>query len=356
MDITELLKAYVNKVNIDYVFSEEEISLIKEQSLQTLLYPVTHNKLYKKYYISWVSKQELFFNLQEEITNLFNANNINHIYFKGAVLAKLYDDSSVRTRGDIDLFVSPNDLDKSKKLLLDNGFVVEPIDCMHHVSFKKNGIEVEVHFNMLDSSVDKSWLKLFNNPFELSNNISDSLYEFKPTYHLIYCIMHFADHLRQGAGLRYLLDFIQMFKKTTIDFDLLHKTLKECNLSRLYSNIINAIRQIFDLDFDEIISKEDVTFFIEYMKQYGIHGHANNETSMNASRHKHKFRYVLSRIFLTDRNYKIMRYPRMGKHWYLYPICLLCHWFYLITHKIGAFFKLIFGKNKNKDLYKQLGI
>lgn len=227
---------------------------------------------------------------------------------------------------------------------------------MHHIGLKKNNIEVEVHFNMFDSAVDKIWLKLFNNPFELVDNIDNCKYIFKPTYHLIYCIMHFSDYLRKGAGLRYLLDFIFMFKKTDIDFDLLHNLLKECNLSRLYSNITNAIRQIFDLDFDKSISNEDVTFFIDYMKLYGIHGNAHNETSMNASRHKHKFRYVLSRIFITDKNYRMMRFPRMSKHWYLYPICLICHWCYLLTHKIGAFFRLLFGKNKNKKIYKQLGI
>ena len=356
MNIEELLKAYVNNEKYNIEINESDIRFLIEQSLQTLLYPVTQNKEYKKYYISWVLKQEQFFNLQEELTTLFNYNDISHIYFKGSVLSNLYDDSSVRTRGDIDLYVNPNDLDKAKTLLIENGFILEPNDCMHHLGFKKNDIEVEVHFNMFDSAVDKTWLKMFSNPFDLSNKVDNCKYEFTPTYHLIYCIMHFADHLRQGAGLRYLLDFIYMYKKTNIDFDLLHNSLKECNLIRLYSNIINAIRQIFDLDFDKSIKKEDVAFFIDYMKLYGIHGNSHNETTMNASRHKHKFRYALSRIFITDKNYRLMRFPHMGKHWYLYPICLLCHWFYLITHKIGAFFRLLFGKNKNKKIYKQLGI
>ncbi len=356
MKIEELLKSYVNNEKFNIETNDSDIRLLIEQSLQTLLYPVTQNKEYKKYYISWVLKQEQFFNIQEELTNIFNANNINHIYFKGSVLAGLYDDPSVRTRGDIDLYVNPNDLDKAKNLLIENGFVLEPNDCMHHLGFKKNDIEVEVHFNMFDSAVDKTWLKMFSNPFDLSNKVDNCKYEFAPTYHLIYCIMHFADHLRHGAGLRYLLDFIYMYKKTNIDVDLLHNSLKECNLIRLYSNIINAIRQIFDLDFDKSIKKEDVTFFIDYMKLYGIHGNSHNETTMNASRHKHKFRYALSRIFITDKNYRLMRFPHMGKYWYLYPICLICHWCYLITHKIGAFFRLLFGKNKNKKIYEQLGI
>lgn len=356
MQIEELLEAYVNNEKINMDINDSDIKLLIEQSLQTLLYPVTQNKEYKKYYISWVLKQEQFYNLQTELTNLFNDNNINHIYFKGSVLSKLYDDPSVRTRGDIDLYVNPKDLDKTKNLLLSNGYKLDPNDCMHHIGFIKNNIEVEVHFNMFDSDCNSKWLKLFENPFDHTVNVDQSLYEFTPTYHLTYCIMHFADHLRQGAGLRYVLDFYYMFKKSEIDFNLLRNILKECNLSRLYSNIINAIRQIFDINFDKTITKEDVTFFIDYLKLYGIHGNSNNETSMNASRHKNKFKYALQRIFITDNNYRIMRFPRMGKHWYLYPICLICHWCYLLTHKLGAFFKLIFGKNNNKKLYKKLGI
>ena len=357
MDIIKLLKSYINKEQLNMDISDSDIKVLKEQSLQTLLYPLTNNKEYKKYYISWVLKQEEFYNIQNELTNIFNSNNICHVYFKGSVLSKLYDDPSVRTRGDIDLYVSPNDIDKARKLLEDNGFKVDTLteDCMHHYGYNKNGIEVELHFNMLDPDCDKSWIKLFESPFDLSDNISNSLYEYKPTYHLLYCIMHFAHHLRHGAGIRYMLDFYYMFKKTNIDFELLHELISKCNLNTLYSNIINALRQIFDIDIDSSIAKEDVSFFIDYMMQYGIHGHSNNETTIMAS-HNKKFKYFTSRVFLTNKNYRITRYPILGKHWYLYLICLFKHWIYLITHKIGSFFKFLFGKNKNKDLYKKLGV
>ncbi|MBQ7641094.1 MAG: nucleotidyltransferase family protein [Acholeplasmatales bacterium] len=357
MDISKLLKAYVNKEKINMDINNSDIKLLLEQSLQTLLYPVFQDKKYKSYYVSWVLKQESFYKLQEEITNVFNNNNINHVYFKGSVLSKLYDDPSVRTRGDIDLYVSPLDINKAKEVLLNNGYIpdTESIDCMHHYSFKKNDIEIELHFNMLDPDCDKEWINLFDNPFVLSDKTNGFLYEYKPTYHLLYCIIHFAHHLRHGAGIRYLIDFYYMFKKTNIDFKLLHEKLNECKLNILYKNIINALRMIFDIDFDDNIINEDVTFFIDYLLSYGIHGHSNNETSVQASVHKNKFTYFISRVFLLNTPYRKARYPKLY-HWYLYPICLIKHWLFLITHKLGSFFKFLFGKNKNKDLYKKLGV
>ncbi len=48
MDIIKLLKSYVNKEQLNIEFSDSDNKILKEQSLQTLLYPLTNNKEYKK--------------------------------------------------------------------------------------------------------------------------------------------------------------------------------------------------------------------------------------------------------------------------------------------------------------------
>ena len=44
MDIIKLLKSYVNNEKLNMNINNSDIKLLKEQSLQTLLYPVTQNK------------------------------------------------------------------------------------------------------------------------------------------------------------------------------------------------------------------------------------------------------------------------------------------------------------------------
>lgn len=152
-----------------------------------------------------------------------------------------------------------------------------------------------------------------------------------------------------------ILDFYYMFKKCNLDFDLLHNGLHKLKLETLYENILNVLYLLTNIKFDEFEIK-DCQFFIDYMSSYGIYGYQNNETTHNASLHSNKFKYFIYRIFLINKPYRISKYPKLGSHWYLYPICLLKHWLYLITHKLGSFFKFLFGKNKNKSLYKKLGI
>lgn len=355
--LVEVLKKYLKKETINASYDEALLKVSLEQSLQTILYPVFELDEYKKYYISWAIKQELFYSIQDEITSLFNKNDIKHIYFKGSVVSKYYDDPSIRTRGDIDLYVSLADFHKAEDILKENGYVLDDmvLDCSHHTSFKKKGVEIELHFNMFDSDVKKSWSKLFDNPFLLCDSNDNTLYKFSDTYHFIYSILHFSHHLRHGAGIRYMLDFYYMIKKTSIDFILLNNLLDELDIRVLYENIINALDYLSGERFDDVKIK-DIGFFIDYMMSYGIHGNSNNETSVMASAHENKIKYAFNRIFLINKNYRRTRYRILGAHWYLYLLCLIKHWIFLITHKMGSFFKFIFGKNKNKKLYKDLGV
>jgi len=199
MNLIDVLSLYVNNKKIeDSIYDKALVDLSIEQSLQTILYPVFGLKEYKKYYISWVVKQEQFYNIQDDITKLFNTKDIKHIYFKGSILSKLYDDPAVRTRGDIDLYVENLKFELARKVLMESGFehTDKEEDNLHHVTYEKNGISVELHYRMFDADAKKSWNNLFANPLDNAFNVMDSLYEFTPTYHFIYCLMHFALHLR----------------------------------------------------------------------------------------------------------------------------------------------------------------
>lgn len=351
MNLIDVLSLYVNNKKIeDGIYDKALVDLSIEQSLQTILYPVFGLKEYKKYYISWVVKQEQFYNIQYEITKLFNLNDIKHIYFKGSILSKLYDDPAVRTRGDIDLYVENSKFELARKVLMDNGFehTDKEEDNLHHVTYEKNGISVELHYRMFDADAKKSWNKLFSNPLDNAFNVNESLYEFTSTNHFIYCLMHFALHLRIGAGIRYILDFYYLFEKSNIDLEKLHLLIHSNGLDILYSNVINAIRTIFGIDFDESIVNEDVTFFIDYMLSYGIHGNSNNETEKRTAYHQNKIKYAFSKILLTNKEYRKTKYSKLGLHWYLYPICLIKHWIYLLTHKLGSFINFLLVKIKIK--------
>ena len=355
-EFIKCLQAYLKGEKLNKIEDDKDlISLTIEQSLQTVLYPVYNDKSYKKYYIGWVVKQEEFLSIQKEITDIFNANNIKHLFTKGSILCNIYDDQCIRTRGDIDVFVSFKDVEKAKNILTSNGFISKQV-TRHDYPLYKNDILIELHYTLFDEEIDKEWNKYFSNVFDNSYKDNGCLYKLDDTYHLIYCIAHFAKHLRLGAGIRYILDFYYMLSKTSIDYERLHRELRVLGLLKLYDNILNAIYYLSAIPFDTC-SKSPCDDFISYMLKSGIHGFGeknDNDTTL-AHAKKHKFRFIVSRIFLTNKEYRKLRYPKLYK-WYLYPICLVINILYLLTHRIGTLFKFVFRKDKNKELYKKLGI
>ena len=67
----------------------------------------------------------------------------------------------------------------------------------------------------------------------------------------------------------------------------------------------------------------------------------------------------LSRLFMNNKEYRLSLYPRLGKHWYTYPICFTHHLFKLLFTKTPKAIKLLFTGNKKtkeqKEFVKKMG-
>lgn len=353
MDFIDCLKAYFKGETLKT--EDENIKRIAlEQGLASLLYPVLGID-YKKYYVSNAIINSKMIDIENELTAVLNEKGIKHFFFKGAVFSKLYPDSAYRTRGDIDIYLEPSKVNKAIEALIEKGYKWEKEkDCHHHTSIFKDNIEVELHFNLIDPGEDKKIMDLFNNPFEILVLEAEYKYKFIHEYHILYAIWHFAHHLRYGAGIRYIFDFYYLLKKN-VDFNKLQNIIKEYGFDKLYNNILNVIFVLSGETLDKF-DKCDTDYFIDYMLSHGVHGHSSNNDSMSATIHKNKFNYFFGRVFLTNKNYRINRYPILGAHWFLYPLCLIKHIFYLIFRKFSKFILFLFGRNSKKKLYKKLGI
>ena len=356
MELCEVIRSYLKKEESNISVDDKLLSDALSQSLQALLYLVTKDKRIKKYYISQLVTQEKFITLQTELTDLFNKNQIKHFYVKGSVLYKLYDDYAIRSRGDIDVYVDPSDLDRAKKLMLDNGYTEEKADCMHHIGLHKDNLEVELHFALLDSYNGNIQAKVFEEPFKYAFCVKNSLYKLTDTMHLVFCLAHFARHLKMGGGYRYILDFYYILSKLDIDYIELHKYIDMFNYNVLWNNILNAIYYFTGSEFDNL-EKKDIKFFLDYMNNSGIHGFKSGKTKPGFYG-KNKVGYFFSRVFMTNKEYRISLYPRAGKHIIFYPFILIAHIFYLLTHKFKRLFEFIRRRpDKEKEkIYNDLGL
>ena len=81
-----------------------------------------------------------------EISNILNENKIDHIFFKGTCIKNLYPVPEMRTMGDIDILIRPEDNIKVKKLLIENDYIFLPSESYAKVNnYKKNNVVFEIH-------------------------------------------------------------------------------------------------------------------------------------------------------------------------------------------------------------------
>ena len=198
--IVEFFQAYYHKQKLnDDFFTIDFLNILKEQSFLPYLFYVSDNPKFKKYYFYCAIHQESLIDFQKTITRKLNENHIDHLYVKGSILNQLYNDNTLRTRGDIDIFVDPNKIEQVKEILLKEGLELDDKVCMHHIEFKKGNMNLEVHYSLFDPT-DKEYFTFFKNPFAFSRLVDGNCYELNYEEHFLYCLCHFARHLRTGAG------------------------------------------------------------------------------------------------------------------------------------------------------------
>ncbi len=357
----DVLKAYYQKQKL--IFDDDLKQLVTfavSQSLTPYLYLVSENKIFKQLYLSSYMTQQKFIFLQNELTELFNQNEIEHYYIKGSILYKLYDDIALRTRGDIDVVIEEKNLKKVKKLLVENDYEYVCSESSHHLKYHKNNLEVEIHFGLFD--IHSDYYQKYLNSFKFTKLEANYLYKINDNDHYVYCLCHFAKHLSLGTGIRLILDFYYMAKKTNIDFSYIKEEIRLLNLEVLHNNILNAIYIITNekiTDFEE----KNIDFFFDYLLKSGIHG-IHNLKELDENKlivKKNKISYAFSRLFLPNKAKRQSLYPKLGQSIIFYPLILIHRTFYLFTHSIKKLFQLFNPKKKAKkneleELYKKIGI
>ncbi len=144
----------------------------------------------------------------ETLSASFTEHGIAHMPVKGYYLRKLYPTPELRTFGDIDLLIHPEDRQKVHGLMLSLGYTVKQ-DWEPTYSYIKDAEYYEIHTNLMDGNLDgRSDLQAYFDAAWAHAAPDDGL-RFRPEddFHFIYTVCHLTKHLYGGgAGLRMYLD------------------------------------------------------------------------------------------------------------------------------------------------------
>ncbi len=146
---------------------------------------------------------------------------VSFAVLKGSTAALYYREPYLRTCGDVDILVAPDDYEKAAKLLKDRQFEqVDDLNYFKHINLKYGGVTVEVHRYFINNDGEdeqsvvpipihsSNWIlfdALKNAEIVNADNVKTVL--FPDQINAIIFLQHIKQHLKKGLGLRQILDW-----------------------------------------------------------------------------------------------------------------------------------------------------
>lgn len=279
---------------------------------------------YKKLLLIWhkaceeIKEQNRLLNKQSiAVSEKFRQLGFNNCILKGQGIARLYPDPTLRTPGDIDIW-----LEGGADRILDYVRKCFPRckPTYHHVDFPiKKGVEIEIHFTpswMYSPTGNRSLQRYFATTASAQFNNSATTPEgifTAPTqsFNSIYILLHIYRHLfQEGIGLRQLLDYHFVLDKglTPAEKAEYTKTLKALGLTRFAAATMYVLKEQFGLEDEKMPVKPDPKrgkFLLNEIMLAGNFGKYDSRYAIVAK--ENELRHFLNSIRRTTR--LIAQYP-----------------------------------------------
>lgn len=206
---------------------------------------------------------------------------IPYLTVKGACTAAAYPDPSLRTSGDTDIVLTPDNQQKAVQALEQRGFA-KKVTHDDVVMLTLRGFEFELHTRL--ESINDGSRALLANPFapEVVYNKSKNIWVLQPVYAVYYTVLHLLHHIKTGgAGVRMLLDTDLLLRK---DPSLAPKVLElaaRSGLARSFGCIFALCKQWLDTPLPcsvPALDTDTVEKFAAVILGGGVFGHGNGNT------------------------------------------------------------------------------
>lgn len=299
--LIELLSSAIHerKIEIDSVEKIKWKSIIEESeahNVKGLLYSAISKNEYLKYVekdkLEQWKRDTIFTGVYQiehirqisEVLSIFNKESIPVIVLKGLVIRALYPKPELRTMTDADVLVKKEDLNKTKNILKDLGYIEAATSEAHIVFEHKEHYAIEVHWTLTDMRFFKGQPifenQIWENTIKVKVGDSEALSLSFEDLAVHLCI-HMAVHsVSSGFGIRQLCDLVLLVEKkgSLIDWLSFLSKVKRCGIEKFTIAIFLVCRQLFnmnipqELNITNLVEKELLKLLINEIFSSGVYG------------------------------------------------------------------------------------
>ena len=241
--------------------------------------------------------------LADQLLERLNTAGIDHIVMKGYVFRECYPVPELRTYGDIDLVIRPEDRQKCNELMLSLGYRLDH-DWEPVYSYLRQDEFYEIHTQIMEIDVsDKANHRdYFDSAWDYVRLKSGHSYRFTPEFHFLYMITHIAKHVvSSGAGARMYLDvaaFIRHFG-ASLDWGYIRQELEQLRLSDFANIVLTMTQRCFGVESPlPLMPVQEDTWndFLEFTMAGGIFGRVGRDSGTNSLTSQNRSEEGISRI------------------------------------------------------------
>jgi len=224
----------------------------------------------------------------QQLMKQFEEYQIPCLLMKGYLIRQYYPVPELRTFGDIDFLVKPEDRERSHELMTKLGYELSESSSAVW-SYKKGFEYYEIHTHILSDirNLNDSYVTYLNDvwkyaiPFE-----GEYIFQLSPEFHFIYLFLHMSKHFAySGAGVRMFLDLVLMAKNDPkLDNNYISSELKTlgiytfaCAISELCHRWFNVKLPIVDEGKLNDISYLELS---DYILSGGVFGFNGRDSGM----------------------------------------------------------------------------
>ena len=151
----------------------------------------------------------------EGIERSFQAEGIDYLLLKGAVMKQRYLHAEVRTMGDADILIREGQYERIRPILQELGFT-EILESDHELIWDKPGrLHLELHKRPIPS-YNKDFYAYYGDGWSLAHRTDSSRHEMRDEDEFIYLFTHYAKHYRDGGvGIRQVAD-LYVYTRTNL--------------------------------------------------------------------------------------------------------------------------------------------
>lgn len=266
---------------------------------------------------------------------------------KGLEVARFYPVPALRTMGDCDIVVHPEDQERANAVMCALGFTLCKKDSAESV-YEKNDLEIELHSHLLYEEAANTAAErvFFDAAWDYAKPAGDGMrFELAWSFHFLFLLFHLKKHLiNSGVGFRQFMDLAVVIRCCELDWPWLEAQLDGLGLKDFARVCFALLNRWFGVDAPFALPELTETFCDEAAEKifaggvFGYDDEANRDNarmqSINSGNRRlsARIRYLLSVCFLPyDAMRVVPAYAFLDGRPWLLPAA----WVYRLFYKLG---------------------